>query len=279
MSFFSFHSQTSLSVENPGRHLYTCESFNLRVMTDNTHVTSAFGEHAKSMDNHNVVVLRNIFTRSRYMPNGIGNVFPNLRHLYVPSSRMRFLNRRNFVGMTELYTLDVRYNEIESLPNDVFLDLFNLEVLSISGNYLKRLPPTLFINLHSLRYLDVSDNEISVFDDEILSSNVELEEILLEHNRIKSIKANFERFKDVGFIDLRGNVCIDTLYLKDHPDYPLLFEFQEEINYNCTQRYSRDIKLLAGTAETELSWELCSKLKLPPNMMSGKMCLTEKRIT
>lgn len=247
-------------------------------MTDNTYITSVLGEHQKSMENHNVVLFRNIFSKSRFLPNCLGNFFPNLLHLYVPSSRIKFINRRNFIGMMDLHTLDVRYNEIETLPNDVFLDLFKLEILSLSGNFLKRLPPNAFINLHNLRYIDVSDNEISIFNDEILSSNLELEEILFDHNRIKSIKANFERFKNIGFIDLRGNLCIDTLYLKDHPDYPLLFEFQEEINYNCTQRVSRDIKLLEGTADVKLNWDLCSKLRLPANLMSGKMCLTERKI-
>jgi hypothetical protein len=264
----------SLSVEYPGRYLYTCESFNLRVSGESTHITSVVGEHDSGMAHKDVVVLRNIFSRTRFIPNNIASFFPNLFHLYAPSSRIQSVRRRNFIGMMDLHTLDLRYNEIETLNNDVFLDLFNLEILSLSGNFIKKLPSNAFLNLHSLRYFDVSDNDIALFDDEILS-NLELEEILLDHNQIKNVRANFERFKDIGFIDLRGNNCIDTLYLKDHPDYPLLFELQEEINYNCTKRESRDIKLLPGSdLQNVLSWEICSQLKLPTH---GKMCLTERK--
>jgi hypothetical protein len=266
----------SLSVEFPGRYLYTCESFNLRVDIENSQISSVDGVHENNLVNGDVAVLRNVFSRTFYIPNGIASIFPNLHHFYIPSSRILKVTRRNFAGMMDLHTLDLRFNELESLDNDVFLDLFNLEILSLSGNFIKKLPSNAFLNLHSLRYFDVSDNDIALFDDEILSTNLELEEVLLDHNRIKSVRANFERFRDIGFIDLRGNVCIDTLYLKDHPDYPLLFELQEEINYNCTKRERRDIKILPGTADLKnvLSWEICSQLRLPT---TGKMCLTEKR--
>jgi Leucine-rich repeat (LRR) protein len=178
--------------------------------------------------------------------------------------------------MANLHTLDLRYNEIESIPNDVFLDLFNLEILSISGNYLKKLPNA-FINLHNLRFIDSSDNEISAFDDDVFSTNNDLEEILLDNNQIKLIRANFEKFKNIGFIDFRGNVCIDNLYLKDHQDFPLLFEFQEEINYNCTKRITRNIKLLAGTVEEDevMRWENCSDLKMSS---LSKICSTARKI-
>lgn len=243
-------------------------------MYENTQTASVFGEHEQNLTNKDVVVFRNIFSSSKFIPNSIAKFFPNLIHFYVPSSRIMSISRTNFAGM-KLHTLDLRFNEIETLANDVFLDLFNLEVLSISGNFLKKLPLNAFLNLHSLRYFDVSDNEISIFEDEVLSTNLQLEELLLDHNRITSIKANFERFRGIGFIDLRGNSCIDMLFLKDHPDFSLMFEFQETINYNCTKRNARDIQILPGTADLKdiLSWKICSYLRLPTN---GKMCLTEK---
>ncbi|KAG5679756.1 hypothetical protein PVAND_009296 [Polypedilum vanderplanki] len=269
-----------LSIEYPGRYLYTCESFNLRVYHENTHIALVLGDHNHGYLNKDVVALRNIFSKTKFIPNGIASFFPNLFHLYIPSSRIQIIRRRNFVGMMNLHTLDLRYNEIEILDNDVFLDLFNLKILALSGNFLKKLPSNAFLNLHNLRYFDVSDNDISFFDDEILSTNLELEEILLDHNRIRNIKTNFEKFKDIGFIDLRGNVCIDTLYLKDHPDYPMLFELQEEINYNCTKNDSRDIKIPSGTADLKsvLSWEICSQLRLPTNESTTTQTILQKEI-
>lgn len=242
---------------------------------ENTKVSSIFGQHEDGLTNNDVVALRNVFTRSPYLPQAIIQHFPHLQHLYVPSSRVQFVSRKNFAGMSGLVTLDLRFNEIEFFAADTFLDLFSLEILSLGGNFLKKIPSNVFSNMLNLRFLDLSDNELVLFDDEILSTNAEMEEILLNHNRIRAINSNFERFKDIGFIDLRGNLCIDTLYLRDHPEFPLLFEFQEEINYNCTRRNSREVpKLLPGTQiKNELSWEICSHL-IPS---SGKMCLTERR--
>lgn len=275
MSNYTLLLSFSLSIEHSNRNLYTCESFNLRVLHENTRISSIFGQHEQGLTHKDVKALRNIFTRSIYLPQDIIKHFPNLLHLYMPSSRVQFVSRKIFAGMTHLVTLDLRFNEIEFLPNDTFLDLFSLEILSLGGNFIKKLQPNIFSNMLKLRFCDFSDNELLFFEDEILSMNMELEEILLNHNRLRAINSNFEKFKDIGFIDLRGNVCIDTLFLRDHPDFPLLFEFQEEINYNCTRRSPREIpKLLPGTQiKSILSWEMCSHLK--PN--SEKMCLTERR--
>lgn len=246
------------------------------MLHENTKISSIFGQHEDGLTNKDVKVLRNVFTRSPYLPQGIIQHFPNLLHLYVPSTRVRFVMRKNFHGMVNLATLDLRFNEIEFLPNDTFLDLFSLEILSLGGNFLKKLPSNAFASLLNLRFFDVSDNDLTVFDDEIFSTNVELEEILLNHNQIRGLKSNFEQFKKIGFIDLRGNVCINTLFLKDHTEFPLLYEFQDEINYNCTRRSPRDVpKLLPGTQiKNVLSWEICSHLS--PN--TDKMCLTERRV-
>lgn len=257
------------------QHLYTCESINLRVFSENTYVASVFGEHDEHMANRDVVVLRNIFSKTRYLPNGIANFYPNLIHFQVPSSRVEFVNRKNFAGFISLRNLDLRFNEIEILPNDVFIDLFNLESLLLSGNFLKKIHHNAFISNSNLRFIDLGENDLSTLDDEIFSSNYDLVEILMNNNRIKSIKANFVRFRDIGFIDLRGNICYDDFFLKDDPDHPLLFEFQEEINYNCTRRINRDIKLLPGTDNLDYiaAHEKCSEIKFP---VMGKMCKKDK---
>lgn len=243
-------------------------------MIDDVRVLSIYGEHNKTMTNDDVIVFSNMFTKTHYLPIGIAKIFPSLKRFYVASSRLKFVARKNFIGLNKLTTLDLRFNELESIPNDAFLDLFNLEVLTISGNLIKMLPTNAFVSLMDLRYFDASDNEIKAFDDEIFSQNSKLEEILLENNKIKKIKSKFQKFSDIGFIDLRDNVCIDSFFLRDHPGYPLISEFQNKIDSNCTKP-APSIHLPAGTKLERkiLQWDICPRLMLPSNML----CLVERK--
>lgn len=246
----------------------------MKVMIDDVKVSSVYGEHNASMTNDNVMVFSNVYTKTNFLPNGLAKIFPHLERFYVASSRLKFISRKNFIGFKKLKTLDLRYNEIESIPDDAFLDLFNVEVLTISGNLIKKLPLNAFVSMMELKYFDASDNEIKEFDDEMLSQNSQLEEILLENNKIKRIQSNFAKFKDIGFIDLRDNDCIDSFYLRDPPDYPTIFEFQEGINSSCITNASA-IQLPAGTKMEHkiLQWDICPRLMLPINMM----CLIERK--
>ena len=245
----------------------------MRVMIDDTKVLSIYGEHNETMTNADVLVFSNMFTKTCYLPNGIAKIFPNLERFYVASSRLKFISRKNFIGFNKLKNLDLRFNEIEAIPEDAFIDLFNLEVLTVSGNLIKELPMNAFISMMELRYFDASDNEIKEFDDEIFSQSSKLAEILLENNKITNIKSRFQKF-NIGFIDLRDNVCIDSVFLRDHPGYPLVFQFQEEINRNCSKAKTL-INLPAGTQieRRVLEWDICPRLMLPMNML----CLIERK--
>jgi Leucine-rich repeat (LRR) protein len=255
----------------PLEWLYTCESYNMKVMLDDMKVLSIYGDHNESMSNNDVMVFTNMFTKTNFLPNGLAEMFPKLERFYVASSRLKHVFRKNFIGFKNLKHLDLRYNDIESIPDDAFIDLFNLEVLTLSGNSIKKLPSNAFVSMMELRYFDASDNEISEFNDEMFSTNSKLEEILLENNQIKNIKSNFSKFKSIGFIDLRDNSCVSSFYLRDHPDYPLISEFQQEVNSNCTKKEEPKYKL--AYIKKILQWDICPRINLPMNML----CLFERK--
>lgn len=249
----------------------------MKVMSDDVKILSIYGEHNATMTNDDVMVFSNMFAKSKFLPSGIAKMFPNLERFNVASSRVKFVFRKNFVGFKKLRTLDLRFNEIEVLPDDVFIDLFELEVLTISGNLIKKLPSMAFVSMMELRYFDGSDNEIMEFDDEIFSLSLKLEEILLKNNEINLIKASFGRFSRLEFIDLRDNVCTSAIYLRDQPDYHSVANFQDEIDKNCTRRIDKMIQLPTGTRieRSILQWDICPRLMLPTNMF----CLFERKFT
>lgn len=255
-------------------------------MRSNVKVFSVYGEHNSTKTNKDVLVFSNQFTKTTHLPNGIGLVFPRLTRFFVVASKLKFITRRNFVGLTRLQILDLRFNEIENIPNDAFLDLFSLEVLTLSGNQLTSLPTNCFVTMLSLRYFDASDNQIESFDDEIFTQNENLHEILLEHNKISRITTNLSRFKDIGFIDLRDNVCVvDKFYLRGFPNLISLDDFQKTINERCentrneiVKRSTKNNKNNVDDDEHEmkiLQWDLCPRTM--PSQMKNVLCLIERK--
>lgn len=254
--------------------LYTCESFNLKVMSDDVKLLSIYGEHNGTMTNDDVMVFSNMFAKSKYLPNGIAKMFPNLERFNVASSGVKFIFRKNFVGFKKLRTLDLRFNEIEVLQDDVFVDLFDLEVLTISGNVIKVLPSMAFVSMMELRYFDASDNEITEFDDNIFPIAQKLEEVLLENNKIRTIRSNFGRFNRIGFIDLRDNECISAFYLRDQSESLSIKSFQKEVDRNCTKA-DTSVQLPASKRieRSSLHWDICPRLMLPTKIL----CLFERK--
>lgn len=247
-------------------------------MRSGVKVVSVFGEHNSTKSNKDVLVFSNQFTKTTHLPQGIGLVFPRLTRFFVVASKLKFVARRNFVGLTRLQILDLRFNEIESIPNDAFLDLFSLEVLTLSGNQLTSLPANCFVTMLSLRYFDASDNQIESFNDEIFTQNENLHEILLEHNKIARITTNLTRFKDIGFIDLRDNVCIqDKFYLRGFPNLLSLDDFQNSINERCEDTRNEIVKRSARTDEEMkiLQWDICPRMM--PSQMKNVLCLIERK--
>lgn len=242
-----------------------------------------FGEHNATKSNKDVVVFSNKFTKTSHLPIGIGLVFPRLSRFFIVASKLKFVVRANFVGLTRLKILDLRFNEIESIPESAFLDLFSLEVLTLSGNLLTQLPVHSFTTMLSLRYFDASDNLLETFDDEVFAQNEQLQEILLEHNQISRITSNFSQFRDVGFIDLRSNVCVENeFYLRGFPNLPTLEDFQESINLRCEDARNEIVKRSTfsdgsnGQKELRvLQWDICPRSM--PSRMMNVLCLLERK--
>lgn len=247
-------------------------------MRSGVKVASVFGDHNATKSNKDVLVFSNQFTKTTHLPQGVGLVFPRLTRFFVVASKLKFIERRNFIGLTRLQILDLRFNEIETIPDDAFLDLFSLEVLTVSGNQLTRLPTNSFVTMLSLRYFDASDNLIEFFNDEIFVQNENLQEILLEHNKISRISANFTRFRDIGFIDLRDNVCVgDKFYLRGFPNLLLsLDDFQESISERCEDAKNEIVKRSASDEEMRvLKWDICPRMM--PAHMKNVLCLVERK--
>lgn len=146
-----------------------------------------------------------------YLADGIGLVFTQLKQLEVISSKLRFLKRQNFRNLPNLLDLRLDKNEIEMIFSDTFWDLEQLEWLSLSGNRIKVLTEGMTIMSQKLLWFTANDNELVYFDGSFFQNNPDLEAVTLSGNRLAIIQFNTSKLRNLIFLDLRRNVCIDKL--------------------------------------------------------------------
>ena len=66
------------------------------------------------------------------LPMKISKSFPILEGYNADGCNIKKLNKNNFVGLHKLRNLQLNFNPIEEIPDDVFQDLKNLEFLHLS---------------------------------------------------------------------------------------------------------------------------------------------------
>lgn len=134
----------------------------------------------------------------------------NLRHLVLPSNRIKYLVDFTFSSCKDLQTLDLHHNEIESISSKAFFGLTELRSLMLSNNKLVHLPLFVFSPLRNIETLSIDNNFIAVISYNQFSRNPELTSLNLENNRIALIdNGSFENVLKLEQLELRKNLCID----------------------------------------------------------------------
>lgn len=98
------------------------------------------------------------FTPSPIIYTGIGENFPKLTNLWIRNQYIKYVERENFAGLTNLEVLNLKNNKIEFLPEDVFSDLSNLEELLIHVNRIKHFPANIFEKLTKIERILTYEN-------------------------------------------------------------------------------------------------------------------------
>lgn len=138
--------------------------------------------------------------------------------MFVWFSDLKHVQRENFKNMQHLIRLDLAYNKVADLPEDVFWDLSNLEGLWLQDNQITSLNKNLFKNLPKLKFIAAERNEIEQLDRDLFRNNVNLEKVYLGNNKIKSIEVKFESFSFINAVDFTMNICIDKEF-NDEPNW------------------------------------------------------------
>ena len=111
-----------------------------------------------------------------------------------------------------LVTLDISYNKLSQLHEEIFTDLDWLHELNLCGNELKSLPEGIFDSLYSIHWLDLSQNNFLNFSVSYIEECTELAQLDLSYNCIQ--KFNMEELKD-NHPDLEVNLVENPMLGED----------------------------------------------------------------
>lgn len=120
----------------------------------------------------------------RVIKNDAFSNLTNLVSLNLHGNSIETIDQRNFSGLINLNTLVLSFNRIESIENNTFSDLNNLKKLDLSDNKLSILNPKSFIGLENLEYLDLKSNKLKYFDLKNIDHISNVKKIVLLNNPI-----------------------------------------------------------------------------------------------
>ncbi|KAG5684223.1 hypothetical protein PVAND_013461 [Polypedilum vanderplanki] len=238
----------------------------------------------------------------KFLPENIGKFAPNLVEFSARNASLQVLSKKNFAGLKNLRSLNLADNKIKHIDPDAFDDLSSLEELDLSGNELEILDEDVFAKLKNLKTLRIGNNKfhsihhnlfknlrnlvnvsisnqhIEKIPEKLFNTNLKLQNIWMNSNKIKSISPNmFAKLKDLEYIDIRDNKCIDTYY-----DATKFRTMKEEILEKCGAGYklNKGVKVENVTTSKKKGKDKKSKKKEKlPKVSRPDSSVEEKEVT
>lgn len=129
---------------------------------------------------------------------------PLLETLEIPHNKLK---RLPLLGraLPALTTLDVSFNELNSLSPDTLDGLSQLHELYLQGNKLQTLPPRLLAPTPQLKKLNLAANKLKELPLELLHGLEELDTLYLQSNWLRTIPKGFFGNHLLPYVFLHGN--------------------------------------------------------------------------
>lgn len=217
---------------------YRCTLRDLNITEDNRAVTGFSGSHISGHSSQDVTEIWFWTGKSVFLPNGMGNLFPNLEKLLVSDDNrnlgLKAISRTNFKNMQKLKYINLRSNELDTIDEDSLHELPLLTTFIIKKNKIRMLHRNTFARNPKLVRVDVMSNELEYLHGDLFKSNLLLQEAQFSDNKLTKIYIDFTQFKHIKKIDFRTNVCIN----QSLNEVRSLAEFQTLIRYHCDEFFT-----------------------------------------
>jgi Leucine rich repeat len=151
----------SLARDDPDYFIpfYKCAPHNLQITDEDTHVVTASGDHFGGKTNNDVTKFDASWSTMNFIPDGIGQLLPNIESLELTSCKLFVLTQDDLKQFPKLKYLNIYNNKVEYLENNLFSLNPNIEWLRLWQNELKHIEMNAFVGLHNLKYLDMDKND------------------------------------------------------------------------------------------------------------------------
>lgn len=134
--------------------------------------------------------------------------FPNLRELHLQHNNLTAIGAGAFRALHVLTHLNLSYNQLETLANDMLNETKQLQELHLQNNRLYQLPVDIFAHLAELMVLDLSGNQLSshYIDSSIFAGLKRLVILNLANNALTRIESHtFHALNFLQILDMRNN--------------------------------------------------------------------------
>nr|XP_026483458.1 leucine-rich repeat neuronal protein 3-like [Vanessa tameamea]XP_026483459.1 leucine-rich repeat neuronal protein 3-like [Vanessa tameamea] len=152
--------------------------------------------------------------------------------------------------LASMRTLNLAYNDLHSLNQDLFEHLPELTELDLSGNPLTTIDHVTLIAISSLPMLKVlrmRSCELTEIPDKFLHTPRFLERLDISDNKLTSIPQELDETKNLKFLNLNQNPIVKLdMSSEDYPGFPRLRKLQELHMCNMQSLKSIGAGALAG---------------------------------
>ena len=128
-----------------------------------------------------------------------------------------------FAGASNLHQLILSSNAIDTIHENAFVGLQRTRVINLSNNLISKLPEHVFRPAKRLETLFFRNNQIDTIHGSMFAHNNIMHQIELQENRINAIDRRFfAPIREVGWLFLVGNVCVDRSFRSGAADAELI---------------------------------------------------------
>ncbi|UYV71610.1 Tl [Cordylochernes scorpioides] len=136
----------------------------------------------------------------------VRSLSPHLLHLNLKNNQLESLPPNYFEGFQSLYDLKLHGNRLKSVPQDLLTPLTNLTSLQLGTNQIDTIEEKAFTGNSLLKQLHLYQNQIANLSEQVFSSLPALELLDLTSNLLETLPANI--FSENGMLEslsLKGN--------------------------------------------------------------------------
>lgn len=138
---------------------YFCKVIDAVIKLPETQIIRVRGKHSFKMCYKDVTKVEISNQTVEYFPRGLGQLFPNITMLQIYNCGLKMISREDLIGLESLQDLDLRDNQLTSLPDDLFIDMYELKGVLFEDNKLEVMSSKLLESVKDgLEYADFENN-------------------------------------------------------------------------------------------------------------------------